>query len=477
MGIDPRVRDPPQASIPLEFSHKELSKPGMGEIGGFTAGKVPIMPRDLGKFPGEKTRGKREEHGGKQIRPTTLQKFCKKFDGTRDPHEHVAQFNQLIYAEGVTDVHTKVHGFGLTLSGSALSWFQTLRPNVLYDFDILVKRFIEAHTKIGIKHNTVTLILNFKQGDKEIVRQSIDRIKQYIAQCPVSELPKQECLVSCFLEGLRDADLYMMLFAQDHKDFEICCFEAQRIDDNQRGRSSIEEQKLDDSSNVCKNDEVVSHSIADRIVCLLKQDNRVSPQYRPYQPMPPLRDTPQGALKWCEPCRRWGNHSTNECYSRQHYMREIGAAMPADSNPVIAQPNLGSSKGARPVLGAQPAPPGTTPFRYVRDVEDSGPSMELVPLGPYYEEDLASMQLAISQLTDLDSSIVQLPAQALYMLANGGYRSQGGYPRRSTSPGPNAPVGPCYECNGPHLVKDCPIQKEKEAAATANGYQPWPRVL
>ena len=62
----------------------------------------------------------------------------------------------------------------------------------------------------------------------------------------------------------------MMLFAQDHKDFEICCFEAQRIDDNRRGRSSVEEHKSDDSSNVRKNDEVVSHSIADRIVCLLK---------------------------------------------------------------------------------------------------------------------------------------------------------------------------------------------------------------
>ena len=107
------------------------------------------------------------------------------------------------------------------------------------------------------------------------------------------------------------------------------------------------------SSNARRNKEVVSNTIADRIVHLLKQDNRLGQQYRPYQPTPPLRDTPQGALKWCEPCRRWGNHSTNECYSRQRYMREIGAAMPTDSNPAHAQQNLGSSKGARPVLGAQ----------------------------------------------------------------------------------------------------------------------------
>ena len=124
-------------------------------------------------------------------------------------------------------------------------------------------------------------------------------------------------------------------------------------------------------------------------------------------------------------------------------MREIMAAMPTDSNPVHTQQNLGSSKGARPMLGAQTAPPGTTPFRYVRDMEESEPSMELVPLGPYYEEDPASMQMAISQLKDLDFSIVQLPAQALYMLANEGYRSKGGYPRRSTSQGLDTSVGPC----------------------------------
>ena len=164
-------------------SYKDRVKPRMGETGGFTAGEAPTKPGGMGKFPRTKTRGKRKEPSGKHIQPTTLQKFCKKFYGTRDPHEHVAQFNQLIFAEGIMDVHTKVHGFGLTLSESALSWFQTLKSNVLYDFDILVRWFIEAHTKIGIKHNTITLILNFKQGDKETVRQSIDIMKQYIAQC------------------------------------------------------------------------------------------------------------------------------------------------------------------------------------------------------------------------------------------------------------------------------------------------------
>lgn len=103
-------------------------------------------------------------------------------------------------------------------------------------------------------------------------------MKQYIARCPESELPKQERLVSCFLEGLVAEDLYMLLFMQDHKDFAHCCFEAQRLDDNRKGkgRSSMDEQRLDSLSNAHKNEEVVSNNIAKKIVHLLKQDNRAN---------------------------------------------------------------------------------------------------------------------------------------------------------------------------------------------------------
>ena len=86
----------------------------------------------------------------------------------------MAQYRQLLYAEGVTDVHTMVQGFGLTIEGRALSWFQTLKPSVLYDFETLLKRFIEAYSKIGIKHNTVTQILSFRQKDNETVRECVE---------------------------------------------------------------------------------------------------------------------------------------------------------------------------------------------------------------------------------------------------------------------------------------------------------------
>lgn len=101
--------------------YEDKAKSGRGETGIRISGEEPAIPKTKGKFPDPRTRGKREELGAKNIRPMTLQKFCKKFDRTGDPYEHVALFNQLIYMEGVTDKHTKVQRFGLTLSGSALS--------------------------------------------------------------------------------------------------------------------------------------------------------------------------------------------------------------------------------------------------------------------------------------------------------------------------------------------------------------------
>ena len=81
------------------------------------------------------------------------------------------------------DVHTMVQAFKITMEGQDLVWFQTLKLSLLYDFEVLVKHFIDSYSKIRIKHNTVTKILGFKQRNTKIVRECMDRLKTYIAIC------------------------------------------------------------------------------------------------------------------------------------------------------------------------------------------------------------------------------------------------------------------------------------------------------
>ena len=74
-------------------------------------------------FPKEKRTRGRKGGEGNTLRPYTLQKFCKNFNGIGDPYDHVAQYRQLLFAEGITDVHSMVQAFGLTMEGQALAWF------------------------------------------------------------------------------------------------------------------------------------------------------------------------------------------------------------------------------------------------------------------------------------------------------------------------------------------------------------------
>ena len=122
-------------------------------------------------------------------RPSSLQKLVKKYDGSGDPYDHVVAYQQAVHAEQVRDVHTQIEGFGLTLEGKALTWFQTLEPGVKESLTRLEKDFIFTFSKIGIKHNTVGQIHNFKQKDHESVRDCVSRLKQLYLRCPDNEKP------------------------------------------------------------------------------------------------------------------------------------------------------------------------------------------------------------------------------------------------------------------------------------------------
>ena len=148
--------------------------------------------------------------------------------------------------------------------------------NAKYDFETLDKRFIEAYSKIGIKHNTITQILSFKQKDGETVRQCVDRLQQYIARCPEKKTPSQECLISCFLEGLKDRQLYMHLFC--YTDFDDCCFEAQKFDDNCDNLHNKASCTSSISGEMVKN--VDSNALVDMIVRRLRPEPRSNPPYR-----------------------------------------------------------------------------------------------------------------------------------------------------------------------------------------------------
>ena len=129
-------------------------------------------------------------------------------------------------------MNTKVEGFGLTLEGRALSWFQTLDLSYYLTYEELEKDFIAAFSKIGLKHDVLSQIHGFKQKNDELIRDEANRLRQYLARCPIEEMPSQDRLVSIFLEGLSSKELYTVLYMKHHKNLNQCIHDAIDYDDN-----------------------------------------------------------------------------------------------------------------------------------------------------------------------------------------------------------------------------------------------------
>ena len=112
----------------------------------------------------------------RRVRPANFQKWVKKYSGASDPYDHLASFKQVARAEQVIDLHTKVEGFGLTLEGRALSWFQTLNPADYLSYEELERDFIATFSKTGLKHDVLSQIHGFKQKTNKSVRDGANRL-------------------------------------------------------------------------------------------------------------------------------------------------------------------------------------------------------------------------------------------------------------------------------------------------------------
>ena len=97
------------------------------------------------------------------LRPSQVAKcMASKYNGSGDPHAHSASFKQVLRAENVTDPHIQFEGFGLTLEGTALTWFQPLKREDYVSIKAFLQDFVEEFSMRGIKHNTVSQIHSFR---------------------------------------------------------------------------------------------------------------------------------------------------------------------------------------------------------------------------------------------------------------------------------------------------------------------------
>ena len=96
-------------------------------------------------------------------------------------------------------------------------------------------------------------------------------------------MPSQERLISCFLEGLTtNKQLYMQLFAKKHTDFDECCYDAQKLDDNCKLLHTHKDHSSFGASHQEKG--VDTNALADALWRHMKLEQRNTSPYRPHPP-------------------------------------------------------------------------------------------------------------------------------------------------------------------------------------------------
>ena len=179
-------------------------------------------------------------------------------------------------------------------------------------------------------------IHQFKQEPNDFVRDCASRLQQYLMRCPVMEISSQERLVSLFLEGLRSKELHSTIYMKYLTNLDQCIHKAIEYNDNcAKGVSSTGSQTNESTSRVLSQANEIIQGVTKKMqqlcVPLRVTERRVKRPYicgicgknHPTGQCTPknqwmVRQEPQ-QTSWCNFHKRWGNHSTKNCFNRiQH---------------------------------------------------------------------------------------------------------------------------------------------------------------
>ena len=126
---------------------------------------------------------------------------------------------------------------------------------------------------MGIKHNTLMQILDFKKKEKETMQDTLGRLKALILRCPSREMLEEDRLISCFLESLRDRNLHMQLLGQNHVKLSKCFDYALLYKHNCTwGGTNMREDTVEGANHTSKH--INSEAIVDIVLQQMRQEGR-----------------------------------------------------------------------------------------------------------------------------------------------------------------------------------------------------------
>ncbi|XP_025661291.1 uncharacterized protein [Arachis hypogaea] len=125
-----------------------------------------------------------------------------KYDGTKDPQEHLTAFESRMNLEGATDA-VRCRAFPVTLAGPAIKWFNALPNGSITGFHDISRKFMAQFTTRITKAKHSISLLGVTQRQDESTRKYLDRFND---ECLTVDGLTDSVASLCLTNGLMNED-------------------------------------------------------------------------------------------------------------------------------------------------------------------------------------------------------------------------------------------------------------------------------
>ncbi|XP_075504382.1 uncharacterized protein LOC142541807 [Primulina tabacum] len=148
----------------------------------------------------------------------------KEYDGSSDPEEHLASFENMAMLHCYGD-QIKCKVFLTTLVDSAQRWFDGLAPQSIHSFEDFQKVFLHQFSSTKKYKKTAFNLFEVKQRQDETLRAYIKRFNRVALDVPACA-PKTK--TAAFTQGLLEGDFFRSLTKKLSGDFEDLLSRAEK---------------------------------------------------------------------------------------------------------------------------------------------------------------------------------------------------------------------------------------------------------
>ncbi|XP_057746490.1 uncharacterized protein LOC130965746 [Arachis stenosperma] len=125
-----------------------------------------------------------------------------KYDGTKDPQEHLTAFEARMNLEGASDA-VRCRAFPVTLAGPAIKWFNALPNGSITSFHDITRKFMAQFTTRITKAKHPISLLGVTQRQEESTRKYLDRFND---ECLTVDGLTDSVASLCLTNGLMNED-------------------------------------------------------------------------------------------------------------------------------------------------------------------------------------------------------------------------------------------------------------------------------